>query len=83
MAAKTDMHTRIKTIILLVFACFLGAALWQGQTLSTLADNKPASADQPASQPAALAEQGVPENRVAGYTARGLSEVSQQYRADA
>jgi hypothetical protein len=43
MAAKTDMHIRIKAIVLLVFACLLGAALWQSGTIATQADDKPAA----------------------------------------
>jgi hypothetical protein len=39
MAAKTNTHNLTKVLVLLVFALFLGVALWQSQTVATFADN--------------------------------------------
>ena len=40
MAAKTTSNIRIKLISLLAFACFLGAAFWQKQTLAEQNDSR-------------------------------------------
>ena len=41
MTAVTNMHNRIKLIVLLIFACFLAAALWKSVTLAKLNDASP------------------------------------------
>ncbi len=46
MAAVTNMHKRIKLIVLLIFACFLAAALWKSVALAKLNDASPAPAAQ-------------------------------------
>ena len=38
MAAVTNMHNRIKLIVLLVFACLVAAAIWNSETLAKLND---------------------------------------------
>jgi len=51
MAAKTDVHFRIKMIVVLVFACGLTAALWQSSTLAEPNEPQPPRPTVPAPQP--------------------------------